>query len=160
MRKASTAKLYLLTFFSGRDPRFACLSCFPDQARRQIVGDQTLSAAREHLRAREAYEKLCLLYVAKHALYCLRASAKDNTNHGRLLHDHFPGPEGDILGNRTLGDPKWFEAYQPQKLDAIEIKGGKIQKAKRQTQESSPSSHEGEDIPASLILADAKTKTP
>jgi len=118
--------------------------------------DQTLSAAREHLRAREAYEKLCLLYVAmtraKHALYCLRASAKDNTNHGRLLHDHFPGPEGDVLGDRTLGDPKWFEAYQPQKLHAIDIKGGKIRKPKRQTQESSPSSHEGEDIPAGLIL--------
>lgn len=120
------------------------------------AADETLAAAREHLQARQTYEKLCLLYVAmsraKHALYCLRAPTSDLKNTGRWLKDFFPKGDGEDSDNRTLGDPKWFEAYQPQKLDAIDIKGGKIQKAKRQTQESSPSSHEGEDIPAGLIL--------
>jgi len=120
------------------------------------AADETLAAAREHLQARQTYEKLCLLYVAmsraKHALYCLRAPTSDLKNPGRWLKDFFPKGDGEDSDNRNLGDPKWFEAYQPQKLDAIDIKGGKIQKAKRQTQESSPSSHEGEDIPAGLIL--------
>ncbi len=120
------------------------------------AADETLAAAREHLQARQAYEKLCLLYVAmsraKHALYCLRAPTKDLKNPGRWLNDFFPKGGGEDPDNRTLGDPKWFEAYQPQKLEAVEIKGGKIREAKRQTQDSSPSSHEGEDIPAGLIL--------
>ncbi len=120
------------------------------------AADEPLAAAREHLQARQTYEKLCLLYVAmsraKHALYCLRAPASDLKNAGRWLKDFFPKGDGEDPDNRTLGDPKWYEAYQPQKLDAIDIKGGRIQKAKRQTQDSSPSSHEGEDIPAGLIL--------
>jgi len=120
------------------------------------AADETLSAAREHLQARQTYEKLCLLYVAmsraKHALYCLRAPTSDLKNPGRWLKDFFPKGVGEDPDNRKLGDPKWFEVYQPQKLDAIDIKGGKIQQAKRQTQDSSPSSHEGEDIPAGLIL--------
>jgi hypothetical protein len=89
---------------------------------------------------------------AKHALYCLRAPTSDLKNPGRWLKDFFPKGDGEDPDNRSLGDPKWFEAYQPQKLDAVDIKGGKIQQAKRQTQDSSPSSHEGEDIPAGLIL--------
>jgi ATP-dependent exoDNAse (exonuclease V) beta subunit len=120
------------------------------------AADKTLDDAREHLRARQTYERLCLLYVAmtraKHALYCLRAPTRDDKNAGRWLNDFFPKGDGEDPKNRILGNPKWYEAYQPQKLDAIDIKGGKIQKAKRQTQESSPSSHEGEDIPAGLIL--------
>ncbi len=120
------------------------------------AADETLAAAREHLQARQTYEKLCLLYVAmsraKHALYCLRAPTSDLKNAGRWLNDFFPKGDGEDSNNRTLGDPKWFEAYQPQKLEAVEIKGGKLHQTKSQTQDNSPSSHEGEDIPAGLIL--------
>ena len=125
-------------------------------SREICAADPTLGAAREHLRSRQAYENLCLLYVAmtraKHALYCLRAPTKDLKNTGRWLKDFFPKGDGEDPDNRTLGNPKWFGAYQPQKLEAVEIEGGKIQKAKRHVQDSSPSSHEGEDIPAGLIL--------
>ncbi|MBJ7327286.1 MAG: UvrD-helicase domain-containing protein [Chthoniobacterales bacterium] len=120
------------------------------------AADPTLGAAREHLRARQAYENLCLLYVAitraKHALYCLRAPTRDLKNTGRWLNDFFPRGDGEDPDNRTLGDPKWFEAYQPKQLKAVDIKGGKIHQTKRQAQDSAPSLHEDEDVPAGLIL--------
>ena len=125
-------------------------------SREICAADPTLEAAREHLRSRQAYENLCLLYVAmtraKHALYCLRAPAKDLKNAGRWLNDFFPEGDGADPLNRTLGDPRWFEAYHPQKLDAADIKGGKIRRPGRQTRDHSPSSHEGEDVPAAIIL--------
>jgi ATP-dependent helicase/nuclease subunit A len=120
------------------------------------AADETLGAARESLRARQAYEQLCVLYVAmsraKHALYCLRAPASDLKNPGRWLNDFFPMGDGKNPDNRTLGDPMWFAAYRPKKLEAVEIKGGRIHQAKRQIQEGCPSSHEGEDVPVGLIL--------
>ena len=120
------------------------------------AADETLADARERLQARQTYERLCLLYVAmsraKHALYCLRAPTSDLKNTGRWLKDFFPKGDGEDPDNRTLGDPKWYEAHQSQKLHATDIKGAKLQKPRRQTQNNSPSLHEGEDIPAGLIL--------
>ncbi len=120
------------------------------------AADQTLHSVREHLRARQTYENLCLLYVAmtraKHALYCLRAPTKDFKNAGRWLQDFFPQGNGEDPDNRALGDRKWFEAFQRKDSPACDIKGTKLKRAKSQTRESSPSSHEGEDIPAGLIL--------
>ena len=120
------------------------------------AADETLDAAREHLRARQAYENLCVLYVAmtraKHALYCLRAPTKDIKNAGRWLQDFFPPGDGQDPENRTVGDPKWFEVYQRKELVPTIIKGTKLKRSERKTQDSSPSSHEGEDIPAGLIL--------
>ena len=120
------------------------------------AADETLRAAREHLRARQAYENLCVLYVAmtraKHALYCLRAPTKDIKNAGRWLQDFFPTTGGQDPGNRTLGHPKWFEAYQRHDFTPTIIKGTKLERSERKMQDSSPSSHESEDIPAGLIL--------
>jgi ATP-dependent exoDNAse (exonuclease V) beta subunit len=120
------------------------------------AADETLRAAREHLRARQAYENLCVLYVAmtraKHALYCLHAPAKDIKNAGRWLQDFFPSTDGRDPDNRTLGNPKWFEAYLRKDLTPTIIKGTKLKRSENKMPDSSPSSHEGEDIPAGLIL--------
>jgi ATP-dependent exoDNAse (exonuclease V) beta subunit len=120
------------------------------------AADKTLDDAREHLRARQTYERLCLLYVAmtraKHALYCLRAPTRDDKNAGRWLNDFFPKGDGEDPKNRILGNPKWYEAYQRKDLKPTEIIGTKLKHAERRVQDSSPSSHEGEDIPAGLIL--------
>jgi len=120
------------------------------------AADETLCDAREHLRARQTYERLCLLYVAmtraKHALYCLRAPTRDDKNAGRWLNDFFPKGEGEDPKNRILGNSSWYEAYQRQDLKPTEILGTKLKQAERRIQDSSPSSHEGEDIPAGLIL--------
>ncbi|MBU3664916.1 MAG: hypothetical protein FGM15_03435 [Chthoniobacterales bacterium] len=120
------------------------------------AADKTLDSVREHLRARQTYENLCLLYVAmtraKHALYCLRAPTKDFKNAGRWLQDFFPQGQGEDPDNRSLGDGKWFEAFQRKDATAPDIKGTKLKQDSRETRESSPSSHEGEDIPAGLIL--------
>ena len=120
------------------------------------AADETLDAAREHLRARQAYENLCVLYVAmtraKHALYCLRAPTKDIKNAGRWLNDFFPQGEGGDPNNRTSGNPGWFETYRPKEMKPTEILGTKIKRTEGNIQDSPPSSHEGEDIPAGLIL--------
>jgi len=120
------------------------------------AADQTLDSVREHLRARQAYENLCLLYVAmtraKHALYCLRAPTKDFKNTGRWLQDFFPQGDGGDPDNRTLGDSQWFNDFQRKDTPAPDIRGTKLKPTGRQSRESSPSSHEGEDIPAGLIL--------
>lgn len=120
------------------------------------AADETLGVAREHLRARQAYENLCVLYVAmtraKHALYFLRAPTKDIKNAGRWLQDFFPLTDGQDPDNRTLGNAKWFEDYRRSDLKPTIIKGTKLKRSARNTQDSSPSSHEGEDIPAGLIL--------
>ena len=120
------------------------------------AADPTLAAAREHFRSRQAYENLCLLYVAmtraKHALYCLRAPSKDIKNTGRWLNDYFPKGDGEDPDNRTLGDPKWYEAYKQHDLEATGILGTKLKRSDRQIQDSAPSSHQGEDVPAGVIL--------
>ena len=120
------------------------------------AADPTLAAAREHLLSRQAYENLCLLYVAmtraKHALYCLRAPSKDIKNTGRWLNDYFPKGDGEDPDNRTLGDPKWYEAYKQHDLEATGILGTKLKRSDRQIQDSAPSSHQGEDVPAGVIL--------
>jgi len=120
------------------------------------AADQTLDSVREHLRARQAYENLCLLYVAmtraKHALYCLRAPTKDFKNAGRWLQGFFPQGDAKDPDNRTLGNGKWFEDFQRGDSSARDIEGTKFKPAGRQARESSPSSHEGEDIPAGWIL--------
>ena len=120
------------------------------------AADPTLAAAREHLRSRQAYENLCLLYVAmtraKHALYCLRAPSKDIKNTGRWLNDYFPKGDGEDPDNRSLGDPKWYEAYKHHDLEATGILGTKLKTSDRQIQDSAPSSHQGEDVPAGVIL--------
>jgi hypothetical protein len=119
------------------------------------AADETLGAARESLRARQAYEQLCVLYVAlsraKHALYCLRAPTSDRKNPGRWLNDTFPGGDGGDHDNRTLGDPNWFKSYQAQTLEAVEIKGGTLRRNKRQIRDGSPSSQDVADIPVGLI---------
>ncbi|MEY3481081.1 MAG: hypothetical protein RIQ71_1856 [Verrucomicrobiota bacterium] len=126
------------------------------------AADETLRAAREQIRSRQAYENLCLLYVAmsraKHALYCLRAPAKDLKNTGRWLNDFFPKGDGDDPDNRTLGDAKWYEVYQRKDLKPTGILGTKLKRPDRKSRESSPSSHEGEDIPAGLILGGGATR--
>lgn len=118
--------------------------------------DPVLEQARRHLRARQTYERLCLLYVAmtraKHALYCLRAPTKDLKNAGRWLHDFFPAGEGEDPDNRTLGNPRWFESYRRKELKPTEIIGTKLKPSHRDLHRNAPSSHEGEDIPAGLVL--------
>ena len=120
------------------------------------AADETLGAAREHLRARQAYENFCVLYVAmtraKHALYCLRAPLNDSKNAGRWLQDYFPSGDGSDAENRTLGNPRWFEDYRPEERLPTRILGRKLSPGHRKSLQAAPSSHEGEDIPAGLIL--------
>jgi ATP-dependent helicase/nuclease subunit A len=126
------------------------------------AADPTLDAAREHLRSRQAYENLCLLYVAmtraKHALYCLRAPLKDIKNAGRWLNDFFPKGDGDDPDNRSLGDPNWYHAHKQKDLERIGILGTKFKRSDRKLQDLSPSSHEGEDIPTGLILGGGEAR--
>jgi ATP-dependent helicase/nuclease subunit A len=120
------------------------------------AADDTLGAAREHLRARQAYENFCVLYVAmtraKHALYCLRAPVRDIKNSGRWLQDCFPQGDGSDPDNRTLGNPQWFENYRRHELHPTKILGTKLRPRQRNSPDTSPSSSEGEDVPAGLIL--------
>ena len=120
------------------------------------AADDTLGAAREHLRARQAYENFCVLYVAmtraKHALYCLRAPVRDIKNSGRWLQDCFPQGDGSDPDNRTLGSSQWFMNYRRQELHPTKILGTKLKPRQRNAIDTSPSSSEGEDIPAGLIL--------
>ena len=117
--------------------------------------DEKLRGALEHLSAQQAYENLCVLYVAmtraKHALYCLRAPGRNNKNAGRWLANHFPG-EGQDADNKTLGDPKWFASFHPQNLEPPQIEGTVIRRSSPTMVGRAPSSHEGEDIPTGLIL--------
>ena len=73
--------------------------------------DPVLHEAREQIRARQAYEALCVLYVAmtraKKALYCLAAQGRNDKNAGNWLARTFPG-DGDC---REVGDAKWFDAH-------------------------------------------------
>ena len=120
------------------------------------AADPTLAAAREHLRARQAYESLCVLYVAmsraKHALYCLHVRGANYKNPGRWLESNFPVPDGGDPDNRVFGNPRWFEAYTLKELKLPVIKGTGIRQADATRRAGSPSSHEGEDLPAGLIL--------
>ncbi|MBJ7258406.1 MAG: UvrD-helicase domain-containing protein [Chthoniobacterales bacterium] len=121
------------------------------------AADETLSAAREHLRARQAYENLCVLYVAmtraKHALYCLKVRGNDSKNPGRWLEVNFPQGGGNDPDNRALGDARWFESCKLKQLKVPVIKGTPISRAARNSQiAATPSAHEGEDVPAGVLL--------
>ncbi len=131
-------------------------------SREICAADPTLDSAREHLRSRQAYENLCLLYVAmtraKHALYCLRAPLKDIKNAGRWLDEFFPKGDGDDRYNRSLGDPNWYHAHKQKDLERIGILGTRLKRSDRKLQDFSPSSHEGEDVPAGLILGGGEAR--
>lgn len=126
------------------------------------AADETLGAAREHLRARQAYENFCLLYVAmtraKHALYCLRAPLNESKNAGRWLQDYFPSDDGSDAENRTLGNPRWFEHYRPEERPPTRILGTKLRPGPGKSLQNAPSSSEGKDIPAGLILGGAAAR--
>jgi ATP-dependent exoDNAse (exonuclease V) beta subunit len=126
------------------------------------AADETLAAAREQLRARQAYENFCVLYVAmtraKQALYCLHAPTKDIKNTGRWLQEFFPQGNGPDPDNRILGNPKWFESFECKRLEPVIIKGTKLQRPIAETKNNSPSSHEGEDIAAGIILGGGEAR--
>ena len=76
--------------------------------------DPVLHQAREDIRASQAYEALCVLYVAmtraKKALYCVAARGRNDKNAGNLLERTFPPADTDSP-RREQGDPQWFAAH-------------------------------------------------
>lgn len=126
------------------------------------ASDETLWEAREDMRAKQTYENLCLLYVAmtraKHALYCLRVKGKDTKNPGRWLEQNLPpAGEGDP-DIRIFGDELWFESFHRRELAGPEIRGDDIRQTKPRPHAALPSSHEGEDIPAGVILGGGEAR--
>lgn len=119
------------------------------------AADQTLDEAREILRARQAYENLCLLYVAmtraRHALYCLRVRGKDNKNIGRWLERNLPPADAADPDVRSFGDASWFESFRPRGIVAPEIRGTDIRGITHGQAVATPSSHTAR-LPAGTIL--------
>lgn len=126
------------------------------------AADTVLKDAREEMRARQAYEAFCVLYVAmtrpKHALYCLRAEGRSNMkNAGRWLHDHFPEPADGNETVRTLGDERWFEAFSHPQEEQPRIRGTALRVSSDAAMET-PSGRGGEDVPAAALLSSAPAR--
>lgn len=119
--------------------------------------EETLSGAREHLRARQAYENFCVLYVAmtraKHALYGLHVRGSDFKNSGRWLDKNFPVTNENDPSVRSLGNPRWFEDFTFREAGGREIAGTAIKGAGTAARAVAPSFHEGADVPAGLLLS-------
>ena len=118
--------------------------------------DDELRRAREDMKANQAFGELCVFYVAmtraKHAVYCLTAERQKRKNAARWLMQSFPaGTDQDPV--REVGDKDWFTRLGKPELELpVMISDRSIKQAGSQQHSSSPSSHEGEDIPAGLIL--------
>jgi ATP-dependent helicase/nuclease subunit A len=118
--------------------------------------DEELRRAREDLKANQAFGELCVFYVAmtraKHAVYCLTAERQNRKNAARWLMQTFPAGTGDD-SLREVGDKEWFNRVEKPALDLpVIISDRSIKQKDSHRRSSSPSSHEGEDIPAGLIL--------
>ena len=118
--------------------------------------DDELRRAREDMKANQAFGELCVFYVAmtraKHAVYCLTAERQKRKNAARWLMRSFPaGTDQDPV--REVGDKDWFTRLEKPELELpVMISDRSIKQIESMRHSSSPSSHEGEDIPAGLIL--------
>lgn len=118
--------------------------------------DDELKRAREDMKANQAFGELCVFYVAmtraKHAVYCLTAERQKRKNAARWLMRSFPaGTDQDPV--REVGDKEWFTRLEKPALELpVMISDRSIKQTDSRRHSSSPSSHEGEDIPAGLIL--------
>lgn len=118
--------------------------------------DEALRRAREDMKANQAFGELCVFYVAmtraKHAVYCLTAERQKRKNAARWLMRSFPaGTDQDAV--REVGDKEWFARLEMPTLERpVMISDRSINQAESLRHASSPSSHEGADIPAGLIL--------
>lgn len=118
--------------------------------------DEELRRAREDMKAGQAFGELCVFYVAmtraKHAVYCLTAERQNRKNAARWLMKAFPaGAQGDSV--REMGDKEWFGKIAGEAVELpVTISNKTIRQAGFAARPVSPSSHEGEDIPAGLIL--------
>lgn len=118
--------------------------------------DEELRRAREDMKANHAFGELCVFYVAmtraKHAVYCLAAERQNRKNAARWLMQVFPaGTEDDPV--REVGDQAWFTRLPKPEVELpVMISDRSIRQAGFQRPSLSPSSHEGEDLPAGLIL--------
>jgi len=118
--------------------------------------DTELRRAREDLKAHQSFGELCVFYVAmtraKRAVYCLTAERQERKNAARWLEQTFPaGTAGEAI--REVGDRQWFLHAPPGEIEPpILIEGQSLRPASALTPAAAPSSHEGEDIPAGMIL--------
>jgi ATP-dependent exoDNAse (exonuclease V) beta subunit len=118
--------------------------------------DDELRRAREDMKANQAFGELCVFYVAmtraKHAVYCLTAERQKRKNAARWLMRSFPvGTDQDPV--REVGDKAWFTRVEKPELELpVMISDQSIKQSDSLRPASSPSSHEGVDIPAGLIL--------
>ena len=118
--------------------------------------DDELRRAREDMKANQAFGELCVFYVAmtraKHAVYCLTSERQKRKNAARWLMRSFPaGTEQDPV--REVGDKDWFTRLEKPEIELpVMISDRGIKQSDSRRHSSSPSSHEGEDIPAGLIL--------
>ena len=118
--------------------------------------DEELRRAREDMKANQAFGELCVFYVAmtraKHAVYCLTAERQKRKNAARWLMRSFPaGSDQDPV--REVGDKAWFSRLEKPELELpVMISDRSIKQTNSLRHASSPSSYEGEDIPAGLIL--------
>ena len=118
--------------------------------------DDELRRAREDMKANQAFGELCVFYVAmtraKHAVYCLTAERQKRKNAARWLMRSFPaGTDQDPV--REVGDKDWFTRLEKPEIELpVMISDRSIKQSDSRRYSSSPSSHEGEDIPAGLIL--------
>ena len=124
---------------------------------RVCAEDETLSDAREHLRARQAYENSCVLYVAmtraKHALYGLHVRGRDFKNSGLWLGKNFPVTNENDPSIRSLGNRRWFEDFTFREAGGREIAGVAIKGSEAAARAIAPSFREGADVSAELLLA-------
>ena len=118
--------------------------------------DEELRRAREDMTANQAFGELCVFYVAmtraKHAVYCLTAERQKRKNAARWLMRSFPaGTDQDPV--REVGDKAWFSRLEKPELELpVMISDRSIKQTDSLRHASSPSSYQGEDIPAGLIL--------
>jgi len=109
--------------------------------------DDTLSAAREHIRARQTYENFCVLYVgmtrAKHALYCLYVRGRKNKNAGLWLDRTFPGSDISDPDRRVHGNPLWYRSFAPVSNRGPVIQGTPVRQKPEPTRHARPSGPAG-----------------
>ncbi len=126
------------------------------------AADPTLSSLREQLRARQAYEAFCVLYVAmtraKHALYCLHLRGKDFKNPGRWLDKNFPTGDTIEQDARSIGDSRWFTSFTPKKVSAPFIEGTQLTPPDALPSSATPSTKEGKQITGDFILKGASAR--
>lgn len=118
--------------------------------------DDELRRAREDMKANQAFGELCVFYVAmtraKHAIYCLTAERQKRKNAARWLMQSFPAGMGDD-SVREVGDKAWFTRLQRPGLELpVMISDRSIKQSDPAQRWATPSSHEGEDVPAGLLL--------